>query len=54
MLPLPGVWVPSLIKELRSHLPCGAPFKKKKKNLYIIGGIGMAGKEFKVIRLLQK
>ena len=31
VLPMQGVWVRSLIKELRSHSPAAWPKKKKKK-----------------------
>ena len=27
VLPVQGVWVPSLVKELRPHVPCGQKFK---------------------------
>ena len=29
LLPLQGAWVLSLIRELRSHMPCGVAKKKK-------------------------
>ena len=32
MLPLQGAWVRSLVRELRSHMPCGMAKKKKKKD----------------------
>ena len=31
MLPMQGTQVPSLVQELRSHMPCGVAKKKKKK-----------------------
>ena len=29
-LPMQGVWVPSLVGDLRSHMPCGVATKNKK------------------------
>ena len=49
MLPLLGVWVPSLVKELRSHLHCGAPFKKKKKNCILLVVLEWLVKNLKLI-----
>ena len=36
MLPLPGAEDQSLFRELRSHTPCVAAKKKKKKRLFSI------------------
>ena len=30
-----GTWVQSLVRELRSHMPCGTAKKKKKKKAKI-------------------
>ena len=31
VLPMQGAWVPSLVRELRSHMPCSVAEKKKEK-----------------------
>ena len=35
VLPLQGVWVQSLVRKLRNHMPCGAA-KKEKRRTWLI------------------